>query len=143
MLKLTKKIYEIEEPVVLNDDKGNIIYEFKIQLTADEINQLKKIMFDENIQEKVRQMQKLEKEEKFDELTKLEKEINLDSQTKLEEFENIVYKENLIPFKEKAGNSYFEEMTDQIYAFFFKRLTDKRLNLVNTMTSNLRKAGMN
>ena len=142
MLKLTKKQYEVEEDVLLNDENGNEIYKFKIQLTVDELAKLKELMFDEKLQEKVRNLSKLEKEEKYDELNVLSEEIKKENDAVLVKFEQMVYKEHLVPFKEKAGQSYYDEMTEQIYSFFFQRFVDKRLKLVNTMTSNLRKAGM-
>ena len=142
MLKLTKKEYEVEEDVLLNDEKGNEICKFKIQLTADELVEMKELLFDEKIQEKVRNLRKLENEENYEELSKLEAEIKKDNEETLKKFEEMVYKDHLNEFKEKAGKSYYDEMTEQIYSFFFQRFVDKRLKLVNTMNTNLRKAGM-
>lgn len=142
MLKLTKKKYEIEEPVLLADENGNEIYKFNIQMTADELSKLKEIMFDEEMVKQTRKISQLEKEEKYEELSNLENEINEKNKKTLEEFERMVYKEHLESFKEKAGKSYYDEMTEQVYSFFFKRFVDKRLETTNTMTSSLRKAGM-
>ena len=142
MLKLTKKEYEVEEDVLLNDEKGNEICKFKIQLTADELVEMKELLFDEKIQEKVRNLRKLENEENYEELSKLEAEIKKDNEETLKKFEEMVYKDHLNEFKEKAVKSYYDEMTEQIYSFFFQRFVDKRLKLVNTMNTNLRKAGM-
>ena len=36
MLTLTRKKYEIEEPIRLEDENGNLLYEFTMQITAEE-----------------------------------------------------------------------------------------------------------
>jgi len=142
VLKLTKKEYEVEEEVLLNDEKGEEIYKFKIQLTADELSEMKGLLFDEKMQEKVRCLRKLENEENYEELSRLEAEIQKENEETLIKFEQMVYKDHLDEFKEKAGKSYYDEMTEQIYSFFVQSFVDKRLKLVNTMNTNLRKAGM-
>lgn len=142
MLSLTKKQYEIEEKVLINDEKGNELYSFMIQLTADELEEVKKLIFDEETEEKARKLQQLEKEENYDELISLEKEITEQGKVSLSKFEKLIYKENLVPFKNVAGESYYNEMTEKVYGFFFKYFVDKRLDLTDTMTSRLRKNGI-
>ena len=47
MLTLTRKQFEIEEPIVLNDEQGNTLYEFNMQITSDEMEEIKKLIFDD------------------------------------------------------------------------------------------------
>lgn len=142
MLKLTRKQYEVDERVVYDDEQGNILYDFNIQLTADEVQAVKKIIFDETLQEKVQKLNRLKEENKFEEYDEMTKSINADSVRLLEEFEDIVYKEHKEPFKEIAGKTYYDAMTEEIYGFFTMKFINKRLELANTMNSSLRKAGM-
>ena len=60
MLTLTRKKYEIEEQIVLNDEHGNNLYEFMMQITSDEMEEIKKIIFDENDIKNGRKLSKLE-----------------------------------------------------------------------------------
>ena len=47
MLTLTRKEYEIEEPIVLKNENGDTIYQFDMKITSDEMEQLKNLIFDE------------------------------------------------------------------------------------------------
>lgn len=142
MLKLTRKQYEIDEKVVYDNEEGEVLYEFRIQLTKEELNKVKKMIFDEKIQEKVQKLSQLQTDGKLDELSELNKEIDEESKQILEEFEDIVYKEHKEPFKKVAGNDYYEAMTEKIYSFFTMKFLNERLELPSTMNSSLRKAGM-
>ena len=142
MLKLTRKQYEVDEKVVYDNEQGEVLYEFNIQLTADEVNEVKNIIFDEGLQKKIQRLSNLQSEGKFDEYEELSKEITEEEQNLLEKFEDIVYKEHKEPFKNIAGKVYFDAMTEEIYGFFTMKFLNKRLKLANTMNSSLRKAGM-
>ena len=142
MLKLTRKQYEVDERVVYDDEQGNVLYDFHIQLTADEMKEVKQIIFDEQLQEKVQKLSQLQKDGKFDELKELNEIIEKQSVENLKKFEDIIYKEHKIPFKQIAGNTYFDKMTEEIYGFFTMKFLNERLELANTMNSTLRKAGM-
>ena len=142
MLKLTRKQYEVDEKVVYDNEQGEVLYEFNIQLTADEVNEVKNIIFDEGLQKKIQRLSNLQSEGKFDEYEELSKEITEEEQNLLEKFEDIVYKEHKEPFKNIDLKIYFDAITEEIYGFFTMKFLNKRLKLANTMNSSLRKAGM-
>ena len=56
MLILTKKQYEIEEDIILNDENNNEIYKFKMQLNADELKQLQEALIGKNTLKKAKQI---------------------------------------------------------------------------------------
>ena len=59
MLVLTKKEYEIEEPIQLKNEKNEILYEFTMRLTSEEVNEMKNLIFNENdikIEKKLRSL---------------------------------------------------------------------------------------
>ena len=70
MLTLTKKEYEVEEPVQVKGEDGNIIYEFTMQITPEEMKELRELIFDENDVKNGRKMAKLEKSENIAKLRK-------------------------------------------------------------------------
>ena len=47
MLTLTRKKYEIEEEIKINDEDGNNIIDFKMQITPEEKLEIKGLIFDE------------------------------------------------------------------------------------------------
>ena len=40
MLEIKKKNYEVSEKVQLTDEQGNILYEFEMQITDDEMDDI-------------------------------------------------------------------------------------------------------
>ena len=67
MLTLTRKEYEIEEPIVLKNENGDTIYQFDMKITSDEMEQLKNLIFDERDVKNGRKLSKLELEGKIEE----------------------------------------------------------------------------
>ena len=67
MLTLTKKQYEIEEDIILNDENNNEIYKFKMQLNADELKQLQEALIGKNTLKKAKQIQSFEDKNLTDE----------------------------------------------------------------------------
>ena len=72
MLTLTKKQFELEEKVQVNDEQGNVIYEFTMQITPEEMKELRELIFDEKDVKNGRKMSKLQTEGKIEELEDLE-----------------------------------------------------------------------
>lgn len=138
MLTLTRKKYEIEEPIRLEDENGNLLYEFTMQITAEEKNEIRDLIFSQEDVKDGRNLSKLEREGKIDEMSELESQILEKAKKRQEEFENICFKEHKKPFKEKAGAKY-EEMVEMLFDFFVKAFADKRISQINTINSHLRK----
>lgn len=138
MLKLTRKKYEIEEPIQLEDENGNIIYEFTMQITAEEKEEIKKLIFDESAVKNGRKLSKLEQEGKMDEYEELETKVLEKAKINQEKMEEICFKEHRKPFKDKAGAKYYE-MVDMLFDFFVETFVDKRVSQMNTLNTHLRK----
>ena len=123
MLKVTNKQYEIEEPVQLTkivDGKEEVLYEFKMQLTSDELSEIKHILFDyakENIESYI----KANSEER----EKLERKANEEISKNDEKFEDICFKEHKEEFKKLAGEYKFEEMKENIQGYLISFFLEK------------------
>lgn len=143
MLTLTKKEYELEEKVQVNDEKGNIIYEFTMQITPDEMKELKDLIFDEQDVKNGRKMSKLETSGNVEELEELEAKVLDNAKKRQERMEEICFKEHREEFKEKAGEYKYLEMVEMMFDFFVKTFADQRAKQINTMSSHLRKISNN
>ena len=143
MLTLTKKEYEVEEPVQVKGEDGNIIYEFTMQITPEEMKELRELIFDENDVKNGRKMAKLEKSENIDELEELEAKVLDNARNRQERLEQICFKEHREEFKQKAGEYKYLEMVEMMFDFFVKTFADQRAKQVNTMSSHLRKISNN
>ena len=143
MLTLTRKEYEIEEPIVLKDEKGNNIYQFDMKITSDEMEQLKNLIFDERDVKNGRKLSKLELEGKIEEYEELEAKVLENAQERQEKIEKICFKEHKEPFKKVAGEYKYNEMVEMIFDFFVKTFADKKSQQINTMSSHLKKISNN
>ena len=141
MLTLTKKEYEVEEPVQLKDEQDNIIYEFTMQITPDEMKELKDLIFDDKDVKNGRKLAKLDSDS--DEYEELEAKVLDNAKKRQERLEEICFKEHREEFKEKAGEYKYLEMVEIIYDFFFETFVEQRAKQVNTMTSSLKKISNN
>lgn len=124
MLVITKNKYEIEEPVKALGENEEILYEFTMQITPEEMGKIKKIL----LEEPFKIAQKDDKKEIYEDSLKLQ-----------EQFEEIIFKEHKETFKEKCGEYKYSEMVDLIYDFFMKAFIEKKTNHINTMNTNLKK----
>ena len=137
MLKVTNKQFEIEEPVQLTnfvDGKEEVLYEFKMQITADELQELKHILFDytnNNIQNYL----KAPSEEREEMEQKASEEIAKND----ERFEDICFKEHKEEFKELAGEYKYEEMKENIQGYLISFFMEKQMSRYNTPITNLTK----
>lgn len=141
MLTLTKKQYEIEEPVQVKDEQGNIIYEFTMQITPEEMQELKNLIFDENDVKNGRKLSKLDSTS--DEYEELEAKVLDNAKKRQERLEDICFKENKEEFKEKVGEYKYLEMVEMIFDFFVKTFADQKVKQINTMSTHLRKISNN
>lgn len=141
MLTLTKKQYEVEEPVQLKDEQDNVIYEFTMKITPDEMKELKELIFSENDVKNGRKLAKLDPTS--DEYADLEAKVLDDAKKRQNRMEEICFKEHKEEFKEKAGEYKYLEMVELIYNFFVETFADQRAKQINTMSSHLRKISNN
>ena len=143
MLTLTRKEYEIEEPIVLKNENGDTIYQFNMKLTSEEMEQLKNLIFDERDVKNGRKLSKLELEGKIEEYEELEAKVLENAQERQEKIEKICFKEHRESFKKVAGEYKYNEMVEMIFDFFVKTFADKKSQQINTMSSHLKKISNN
>lgn len=133
MLEIKLKKYEIEEPVQLRDENGNLLYEFTMQISESELHEIKKILFEdaEKIKKDYLKANVLEKEQ-------LEEKIEKAIKEKSDRFEDICFKEHKEPFKEKSGQYKYEELVENMMGFFINFFVEKQLKPINTSIMNLK-----
>ena len=139
MLTLTRKKYEVEEPIKLKDENDNLLYEFTMQITSDEMEEIKNIIFNESDIKNGRKLSVLENNGNITEYEELEAKVLKEAKERQEKLENICFKEHKIPFKEKAGEYKYTEMVEMIFDFFVQTFVEKKSQQINTMSSHLRK----
>lgn len=139
MIKLTRKQYEIEEPIQVEDESGNLLVDYTVKITPEEKLQIRDIIFDEQDVKDGRKLAKLEKEGKTDEYELLEKDVLERAKARQEKFEKIVFKEERENIKKKAGELIYLDLVDTMFDFFVNAFVDKRVSQMNTLTTSLRK----
>ena len=139
MIKLTRKQYEIEEPIQVEDESGNLLVDYIVKITPEEKLQIRDIIFDEQDVKDGRKLAKLEKEGKTDEYEELESKVLEKAKARQEEFEKIVFKEQREAIKANAGESIYLDLVDMMFDFFANAFVEKRISQMNTLTTNLRK----
>lgn len=139
MITLTRKKYEIEEPIQIKGEDGSLIVDYTMKITPDEKLEIRNIIFDEEDVKNGRLMDKLQKDNNIEELEKLEAKVLKNAQKRQEKFEKIVFKEERENIKEKAGELVYIDLVDMLFDFFVKTFVDKKASQINTMTSHLRK----
>lgn len=139
MLVLTKKQYDIEEPIQIKGEDGNLLVDYVMKITPDEKLEIQNLIFDEEDVKNGRLMSKLQKEEKLDELEELEAKVLDQSKKREERFEELVFKDQKDIIKEKVGESVYLDLVDMVFDFFVKTFADKKASQINTLTTHLRK----
>lgn len=139
MLTLTRKKYEIEEPIKVQDEEGNLLVDYTVRITPEEKLRIKNLIFDEQDVKDGRMMSKLEQEGKTSEYEELESKVLERAKARQEEFEQIVFKEGREIIKAKAGESVYLDLVDMMFDFFANAFVEKRISQMNTLTTNLRK----
>lgn len=140
MLVLTSKKYEVEETIKAVNEENETLYEFQMQITPDEMKELRDILFDEKSMNLAKKSSK-EKDEDKKEI--IEEEIIKRAYEIQDRFNDICFKEHKETFKEKCGEYKFLEMVDMMYDFFMNAFIDKRAKQVNTISTNLKRIGNN
>lgn len=139
MIKLTRKQYEIEEPIQVTDENGSLLVDYTVKITPEEKIQIRNIIFDEQDVKDGRLLSKLEKEGKTDEYELLENDVLERAKARQERFEKTVFKEERENIKQKVGESIYLDLVDTMFDFFVNAFVDKRVSQMNTLTTSLRK----
>lgn len=139
MLTLTRKKYEIEEPIKVQDEEGNLLVDYTVRITPEEKLRIKNLIFDEQDVKDGRMMSKLEQEGKTSEYEELESKVLERAKARQEEFEQIVFKGQREIIKANAGESIYLDLVDMMFDFFANAFVEKRISQMNTLTTNLRK----
>lgn len=133
MLEIKKKQYEIEEQVQLKDEQDNLLYEFTMKITAEELREIKQIIFED-----AEKIKKNYIKSNFEEREKIEKEIEEKIKEKSNRFEDICFKEHKEPFKEKAGQYKYDELVESMMGFFINFFVERQLKPINTSIISLK-----
>lgn len=139
MLTLTRKQYEIEEEIQLNDENGNLLYNFKMQITPDEMKEIKDLIFNEKDVKNGRKLSKLETSGNIEEYEELEAKVLENAKERQEKFERICFKEHRDAFKMKAGEYKYLEMVDMLFNFFVETFANQQIKQINIMNTHLKK----
>lgn len=139
MLTLTRKKYEVEEPVKIQDEVGNILVDYTIRITPEEKLRIRNLIFDEQDAKDGRMLSKLEQEGKTSEYEELENKVLERAKARQEEFEQILFKDQKEIIKSKAGELTYFDLVDKMFDFFANAFVEKRIAQMNTLTTNLRK----
>jgi len=140
MLIITKKQYEIEEDIILNDENNNEIYKFTMQLNSDELKQLQEMLIGNNVLKKAKKIQGFENkdltDEQIEEVISISDELNSTAENLIGQ---VCFKEHKDKFIELGGQAKYEEMieviSDYLLGFFIKKKTSR----VNTISTDLQK----
>ena len=139
MITLTRKKYEIEEPIQIKGEDGSLLVDYIMKITPEEKLEIRDLIFDKQDVKDGRLMSKLESEKNIDEVEQLEEKILERAKARQEKFENIVFKEQREVIKSKVGEYIYLDMVDSVFNFFVEAFVDKKAAQINTITTSLRK----
>ena len=143
MLTLTRKKYEIEEPIQIKGENEEVLFEYLMRITPEEKLEIQNIIFDEKDVKDGRLLQKLQSEGKTDEYIDLEAKVMERAKERQKQFEHMVFKDQIDKIKEIAGESGYLDLVDMLFDFFVKTFVDKRASQMNTLNTHLRKISNN
>lgn len=138
MIVLNKKDYEIEETIQITK-KEEILYEFKMQITSEELGKIKDLIFSDENQKAQKQVQRLKYESKYDEAEKIEEEIGNKILNQEKELKDIIFKEHLVKVEEHTNKYEFEKLYSEIVAFFINAFVKEKMEPLNTTITDLAK----
>lgn len=141
MIQLQVKKYELEDKIQLLGEDGSVLYEFPLQLTSEELKELKDALLGKDIIKLAKDIEKLEKgllnEKETADLTTYSEELNSTAESLIGK---ICFKEHKDKFIELGGKDRYNEMlgviSDYLLSFFIKRQV-KRIDMINSDLANL------
>lgn len=140
MLKISKKEYEIIENIQLTDEKDNILYEFEMKLTAEELNELKNMLLGTDTLRLAKKIKDFEykslTEEETTEVLKIAEDMGRNT---TETIGRLCFKEHKDKFIEISGNIRYEEMVEVISDYLLGFFMKKQMNKINTINTDLTK----
>ena len=139
MLILTKKQYDIEEPIQIKGEDGSLLVDYVMKITPEEKLKIRDLIFDEQDVKDGRNLSKLEKEGKINEYAELEAKVFERAKERQDKFEEIIFKDRKSEIKQTAGEAVYLDLVDMLFDFFVKTFADKKASQINTLTTHLRK----
>jgi len=137
---IIKKQYEIEDNIQGIDENNNILYEFKMQLTDEDIDKLQKALFGEEtlkLAKKIKEMEYKElTEEEEKQITDMGKQLNLAAENLIDE---LCFKEHKEPFIKVMGEIKYREMKEMISDYLISFFTNRQVSRINIINSDLAK----
>lgn len=142
MITITQKEYEIEEPIAVKkviEGKEETLYEFKMQITSKELSEIKDLIFNDEVKDAQKKIQKLKLEKKYDEIEKAEEEIGNKMLEETQKVKEIIFKGHLTKIKEITDKYYFEKLYEEILGFFINTFVKEKIKPYNTTITDLQK----
>ena len=140
MLSISKKEYEIKEKVQLLNEEQEMIYEFEMKLTSDDLKQLREALIGKDTLKMASKINKLKDseltEEQIDNTLELAEQMNSKS---LELIDKLCFREHKEKFIELGSQSKYDEMVEIISDFLLIYFMKKQSNRTNTINSDLAK----
>lgn len=146
MIVLSKKDYEIIEPIQITKDENNetkVLYEFEMKITSEELGKVQDLIFNDDVKDSQKQIQRLKLEKKYDEIEKLEEEIGKKELENTEELKRLVFKEHLDKVLELTNSYEFNALYEQILCFFINAFVKKKTEPMSTIITDLQKTTLN
>lgn len=134
MLEIKKRKYEVEEKIKLLDEDDAVIYEFDMQITDDELLEIKKILFSDAEKKK-----KIYSSMTLEERKKIEDQVEKEIKEKSDRFETICFKNHKDEFRKTAGEYKYNETVESVMNFFINFFVEKRMKPLNIGLMNLKK----
>lgn len=138
MIVLNKKDYEIEEVVQITKE-NDILYEFTMKITSEELGKIKEAIFSSDNIKAQKKVQQLKQEGKFTEANKVEEEVGKNLLEREEEIKKIVFKEHLEKVLEHTNKYEFEKLYGNIITFFINAFVKERTEPLSTTLTDLAK----
>lgn len=139
MIVLTSKKYEVDETIKAENENGETVYEFQMQLTGAEVKEINEIIINKETLELAQKLPKMSEEEQVIASEKID-EITYKNQ---ERFEALCFGEHRELYKKAVGEFKYLETVEVLFDFFWKAFMGKKAERATTMISDLRKISGN
>jgi len=144
MLVLRSKQYEIEEKIQLLSETEELLYEFDMKLTSEDLKRLQKALIGKDtlkLASKIKTLEKLDlNDEQVDNVFDLTEQMESEA---IELIGSLCFRQHKDIFIEKGSISKYDEMVAIISDFLLMHFMKKQIERQNTMTSDLAKIGKN
>lgn len=140
MITIKRKQYEIEDTIRLLDNNDETLYEFNMQLTSEDLKELEKALFGEdiiNLAKKIKNMEdKTLNEDEEKQVIELGKQLNSSAESLIEK---LCFKDHKEKFIELGGQTKYDETLELISDYLLTFFMNRQASRINTINSGLAK----